>query len=436
MFVGAALTILTTLVGLAALDWRFAVAGLIATPIQGYALRWYLRTSRPIYAQGRTAEGRRTTTLLGVFAALPTLRAFRLGRGHLDDVEAGSRDAMEYEFRATHAATRFYGRLNGAEFVALAAILSTGYVLVHYGQASIGDATTAALFFAVLFNPINTVLGVFDSIQQATAALARLVGVTLAAPPPSTATAVPRAPLRVSADALRFGYGTDPDVVHGVDLRIGPGERVAVVGATGSGKSTLATLLAGLRQPRGGTVRLGGTALTDLDPDAVRRSIALVAQETHVFTGSIADNLRLARPDATGAEIREALTEAGAIGWVSALPGGVDTMVGTGGHPLTASQAQHLALVRLLLLDPALVILDEATAEAGSDAARLLDTAATRALAGRSAFVIAHRLSQATTADTIAVMDAGVIVERGTHDELLRRGGTYADLWRAWRAAG
>src|SRR5262249_31294567 len=159
-------------------------------------------------------------------------------------------------------------------------------------------------------------LGAFDGIQQANAALGRLVGVTTAAPPPRTVTAVSHPTHPLEADGLRYGYGDGPDVLHDVSLRIRPGEHGAVVGATGAGQSTLAALLVGLREPRHGTVRLGGTALTDLDPDALRRTIALVAQDTHVFAGSIADNLRLARSEAGTAEIRAALTETGAMAWV------------------------------------------------------------------------------------------------------------------------
>jgi len=176
-FLGSALAVVSALIGLAALDWRFALAGLLAVPIQVHTLRWYLRTSRPIYAAGRTAEGRRTAALLGAFAALPTVRAFRLSDRQRGLVEAGSLDAVEYELRATHAATRFYGRLNLAEFVGLGAILAVGYVLVRDGDVTLGAATTAALFFAGLFDPINTVLGTFDDIQRATAGLARLVGI-------------------------------------------------------------------------------------------------------------------------------------------------------------------------------------------------------------------------------------------------------------------
>jgi ABC-type multidrug transport system fused ATPase/permease subunit len=420
-FIAAGLTIAVTLAGLATLDWRFALAGLLAVPIQAHTLRWYLRTSRPIYAAGRVADGRRASALLAGFTALPTLRALCLGPSQRTRVEAASAASMEYEFAATGASTRFYGRLNLAEFTGLGAILLVAFLLVRAGLADVGAATTAALFFANLFNPINTVLAVFDSIQQAGAGLARLVGITtMVAPSPADTLDGPGA---IDAREVGFGYGDGPDVLHDVTSRLAPGEHLAIVGASGSGKSTLASLLAGLRQPRDGTLTVTGTT-------------ALVTQETHLFAGTIASNLLLAAPSATPDAIIAALETAGAADWVAALPDGTATLVGAGGVALAASQAQQLALARLLLLDPDIVVLDEATAEGGSDAARALDHAASAVISGRSAVVIAHRLSQAASADTILVMDRGYIIERGSHDELLASGGTYAALWTAWSRSG
>ena len=429
-FVSATLAIGAAFIGLAALDWRFLLAALIAVPVQLWTLRWYLRASRPVYAAGRAADGRRTAALLGTFAALPTVRALRLGPTRRTAAADRSLESAGYEIEATRLSTRFYGRLNCAEFIGLGAILAMAGVLVRDGEVTVGSATSAALFFAGLFGPINTVLGVFDDLQQAGAGLIRLLGVRDLPSP----TLVPHhnshsSPTALTLHDVTFSNGPAhspiPDAVHDISLRIEPGQHVAVVGVSGSGKSTLAGLVAGLYQPRSGSITVDGA------PPPNDR-IALVAQQPHVFAGTVADNLRLAAPAASADQLNEALTRSGAASWVGALPQGTETLVGAGGRPLTTGQAQHLALARLLLLNPDFVVLDEATAEGGSETARVLDEAAQTAIDGRGALLIAHRLSQAAAADRIVVMRDGRMVEGGTHEELVADGGAYALLWDAW----
>jgi len=232
----------------------------------------------------------------------------------------------------------------------------------------------------------------------------------------------------VELQEVRFGYDGVP-VLGGVTLVVDAGAHVAVVGTTGSGKSTLAALIAGVRAPDGGRVLLSGVPVGTIDGARRARAVAMVSQETHVFAGTVADNLRLGAPAAGEAEVRSALDAVGASAWVDGLPQGAATRVGAGGHPLTPQQAQHLALARLLLVDPAVAVLDEATAEAGSDVARTLDEAARDAIRGRTAIVVAHRLDQAAEADLVVVMEDGAIVEAGAPDELIERGGHFAALW-------
>ena len=435
-FLSAAVTIVVTLVGLGSLDWRFALAGVLAVPIQAWTLRWYLREARPIYAAARAAEGTRTATLIEAFGALPAIRALRLRGRALERIRGSSTAAVDIELSATRAATRFYGRLNVAEFVGLGAILLVGYVLVREHAASIGAATTAALFFAGLFGPINTVLAVVDQLQQATAGLARLLGVIASAEPaPQDPGERPAPATDLVADDVSFRYPSGPLALVGVSVRVPAGRRVAVVGATGSGKSTLATVVAGLRAPDGGSARIGGLPTARLDRARRGRTIAMVSQEVHVFSGTVADNLRLADPGASDEALSACLRETGADAWVDRLPQGMATVVGAGGRVLSRQEAQHLALARVLLLDPAFVVLDEATAEAGSDDARALDAAAAAAMRGRGALVVAHRLDQAAAADEIVVMAEGRVVERGSHAGLLAEDGVYRRLWSAWADA-
>ena len=234
------------------------------------------------------------------------------------------------------------------------------------------------------------------------------------------------------ADRVRFGYVAGADVLHEVSLRLRPGTRLALVGPSGAGKSTLGRLLAGIYAPRQGEVRLGGAELARMPAERVRRHVALVNQEHHVFVGSLRDNLLLARGDAAAEELWAALATVGADGWAGALPDGLDTEVGSGGTVLSPAQAQQVALARLVLADPHTLVLDEATSLLDPRAARHLERSLARVLDGRTVVAIAHRLHTAHDADVIAVVEDGRISEFGSHHDLVAAGGAYAALWRSW----
>jgi ATP-binding cassette subfamily C protein len=423
LLVLAGLEVGLTLVGLAVLDWRLALAGLAPLPVWVLATRWYARVSGPLYAAERAAEGRRTQSVLAGVGGAATVRAFRLRTPLLERIGRDSTAAVTASLAAMRAQSRFGAALNGAELVGVLALLVTGFWLVRAEAVTVGTATAAVLYFLRLFDPIGALLFLLDEAQSAGAALARLVGVADLPLPP--APAAPRRPRDASVrlTGVRHAYDGGPEVLHGVDLEIAPGERVAVVGPSGAGKTTLGAVLAGVQEPTAGGVTIGGVPLTDLAEP--RRHVAVVTQEVHVFAGTVADDLRLARPGATDAELRAALDRVGA-------DLALDAVVGDGGDELDATAAQLLALARLVLADPAVAVLDEATAEAGSAGARVLERAADAALAGRTAVVIAHRLTQAAAADRVVVLEKGRIVESGPHAELVAAGGSYAALWRAW----
>ncbi|MFN2626676.1 MAG: ABC transporter ATP-binding protein, partial [Mycobacteriales bacterium] len=224
------------------------------------------------------------------------------------------------------------------------------------------------------------------------------------------------------------------DVLRGVTLELRPGERLAIVGPSGAGKSTLGRLMAGIDGPREGRIDVGGVPLVDLTLGQLRGEVALVTQEHHVFVGTLAENLVLARPEATRDQLESALHAVDALEWATALPDGLDTVVGSGGHPLGEAQSQQVALARLVLADPHTLVLDEATALLDPRAARHLERSLAAVLRGRTVIAIAHRLHTAHDADIVAVVEDGRVVELGSHDELMERAGAYRDLWHSWRA--
>ncbi|MFD8603383.1 multidrug ABC transporter permease [Streptomyces sp. TSRI0445] len=451
------LAILLTLGALALLDVRFLLAALLAVPVQLLTARWYVRRALTLYADQRVANGAQQQQLLETIGGAVTVRGHRLEEQHTERSAGRSRKAVDLTMRSVNLVLGFYGRLHIAEYIGLAAVLIAGFWLVRDGAVSIGTATAAALYFHSLFGPVNAALVLLDDAQSAAAGLARLVGVTDLAEQPepeagkptagkpevgkpeagkAAPASVPRQRIAsseaaVTVHAVSHAYGPGRPVLHEVSLTLEPGEHVALVGTSGAGKSTLARIVAGVQQPTSGTVTSpagGGSA----PAGAGEHPIVLVTQEVHVFTGSLAEDLRLARPEATDADLRAALATVHALDWAEALPDGLGTVVGEGGHRLDPARAQQLALARLVLADPALAVLDEATAEAGSAGARVLERSAEAALDGRTALVVAHRLTQAVAADRVVVLEAGRVVESGPHDELRDADGPYAALWRAW----
>ncbi|MDX6741175.1 ABC transporter ATP-binding protein [Actinocorallia sp. A-T 12471] len=435
----AVVTVGVAFLGFLSLDWRLALAFTVVFPIHALALRWYLAKSGPLYARERRSSAERSRVLLGSLHGLGTVRAYRMHALQTERVRAASQRSVDDALRSLGLFSRFGMAMNGAEAVGLSTLLATGFFLVRADAVSVGAVTAAALLFHRLFSPLGILLLSFDDVQRAGAALARVVGVALVPPAKAAVARGPEGQVTLSCAGLGHSYDGHTPVVRDVDLRVPAGTSLAVVGASGAGKTTLAGLLGGAFPATRGTVTLadalGGVAVPDLAPDVLRDWVGIVSQETHVFTGTLREDVAFAAPDRTDAQILRALTDVGAAGWIAALPDGLDTRVGEGEHPLTAAQVQQLALARLLLRDPPVVVLDEATAEAGSAGARDLERAAAALVAGRTAVVVAHRLTQARDCDAIVVMDDGAIVESGTHTDLLARGGRYAALWSAWSGA-
>ncbi|GAA1400764.1 ABC transporter ATP-binding protein [Kitasatospora putterlickiae] len=394
------------------------------------AVRWYLRRAHAGYLAegdaasgladvlGSTAAGARTVEALGleerrIAAAAEAIERCRVTRTHTLYLRSVLFPVVEFSYVAP-----------------VAAVLLLGGALRGSGAVSVGAVVACALYVWRLAEPLDKVLLWLDQLQRGNASFARVEGVGRIEAPPVTGDARP-VDERIDVVGVRYAYQGERDVLHGVDLTVRPGERLAVVGPSGAGKSTLGRLLAGAEAPRTGRVTVGGVPVAELHPDRLRRHVVLVSQEHHVFLGTVRDNLRLAAPDATDQELHAALA-AVEVDWADELPDGLDTALGAGGHHLDARQAQQLALARVVLADPHTLILDEATSLLDPATARHTERSLAAVLKGRTVIAIAHRLHTAHDADRVAVMDGGRITELGSHDELLAADGGYAALWRSW----
>lgn len=432
--VSSVVAVTFTIAGLFALSWPLALAIAATIPFYASGLRWYLPRSGPVYAQERVVRGERAEALVSAVLSAPSVRAFSLGEAQLARIETRSTSAVQLAMKGFMLLMRFLGRNNRAEFLGLAFVLGLGYFLVHDGHTTVGAVTAATLYFQRLLNPIGGILFTFDDLQSAGASLARLAGVVSIHPRHQQPADSP-VPGGLELAEISHEYTPGSPVLHPMSLQLREGERVALVGESGAGKTTLAAIAAGVIRPSRGKVRVAGQDYEELGPRGIRSRVAMVSQEVHVFAGTILEAVTLAKPYATDQEVREALRLTLCDAWVTALPDGLDTVVGEHGHQLDPAQAQQLALARVLLQNPRILVLDEATAEAGSTGARDLDKAAARVLDGRTALIVAHRLTQSQAADRVLVLHEGVIVEEGSHDELVATGGRYADLWHAWSAS-
>ncbi|GGN08374.1 multidrug ABC transporter permease [Lentzea pudingi] len=438
MFSAVVLVVIAT-TGMFGLDWRLGLAGACALPAYWLALRWYLPRSQPLYRARSEAQADRAQALISGLDGIATVRAYRLENAFRDRVTAESWRVRNIGVDVFHFFGRFIGRENRAEFIGLGLIIVVGYLLVTGGQSSLGQVSVAALLFHKLFVPLGLIMAFFDEAQKSGAGVTRLVGVLTESGGDelvrsAVAVDADARPLPVSVRGLSFRYpDSEHDVLRDVDLEIPAGTSLALVGATGAGKTTLAALVAGTGTPLTGSVRIGSHDLADLDEAGARALVSILTQEAHVFAGPLAEDLRLAAPDATDDELMDALRTVGADTWVEALPSGLRTEVGEGGERLDATKVAQIALARLVLGRSPVVVLDESTAEAGSQGAAALERAALAACRGRTTLLVAHRLTQAVAADRIAVLNSGRVLEQGTHEELVALGGRYAALWAAWR---
>ena len=426
----------TTVLTVAAAVWvspAAALALVAGVPAIVIGTRWYLRRAPQGYLRERAAYASMAGTVGETVDGGLTVDALGLAEYRVRQVDEDLAEAYAAERYTLRLRTFWFPTAEIAYVLPVVAGVLWGGWLVHAGHASIGEVTAVILYAQQLADPVDRLISWLDEIQVGGASLARLVGIEAVPPDRFASGRLPTGDALAARD-VRYAYVPGRDVLHGIDLDLEPGERVAVVGPSGAGKSTLGRLLAGIHPPRTGRVEVGGVELVELPLETLRQEVALVTQEQHVFVGTLADNLRLARPQASEADLDGALAAVDALEWADALPDGLETVVGAGGERLTPPQTQQLALARLVLADPHTLVLDEATSLLDPRAARHLERSLASVLMGRTVVAIAHRLHTAHDADRVAVVEDGLLHELGTHDELIERDGAYAALWKSWQS--
>ena len=403
-----------------------------------FATRHYLKYAGVGYITESGTYSQINSTTTETVEGARTVEALDLGPRRIaigDDDIAQSNQAERYTMTLRNL---FFIFLDISYQLPLVGVVLLGTVGYTQGWVTLGQITTAAIYVQGLVEPMDRLIQVFDTLQVGLAATTRLLGVAEVPEDRTPGEDLPEGTDVVGSD-LRFAYRPGTDVLHGIDLNLRPGERLAIVGPSGSGKSTLGRLLAGINGPRTGEVGIGGVDVMGLPLDVLRTEVALVTQEHHVFVGSVRDNIVLARDrqlsgDEVDTAVVEALRAVDALDWVERLPQGLDTMLGHGRVHLTPAQAQQVALARLMVADPHTLVLDEATSLIDPRTARHLEGSMAALLADRTVIAIAHRLHTAHDADRIAVVIEGRIEELGSHAELLEKNGEYARLWRTWRS--
>ncbi len=431
-FVVSVMTVAATAVAAILTSPLAALALLLAALVQVPSTRWYLRRAGDGYLWEHASYARLNAVAAETVEGARTMDALGLQRARgrrFDEALAESWRAEQYTLGLR---LRWFPWLEIGFFLPVAGAVLWGGWLAYTGHVSVAAATTVTLYTQQALDPLGELISWLDEIQFAATSLSRILGVA-EVPPDRTATGALPLANDLDVDEVRYAYREGRDVLHGVSLDLRPGERLAIVGPSGAGKSTLGRLMAGIDGPRRGRITVGGVPLVDLELPVLRGEVALVTQEHHVFVGTLRDNLLLARPGADDAVLLGALAAVDAAAWARALPQGLDTVVGSGGHVLAEGQAQQLALARLVLADPHTLVLDEATSLLDPRAARHLERSLAAVVDGRTVVAIAHRLHTAHDADRVAVVEDGLISELGSHHELLAANGPYAALWRSWR---
>jgi ATP-binding cassette, subfamily B, bacterial len=438
--VSSVLSLLLIGAGMLLLDWQLALVVLAGFPPLAWLSAWFRRESVVAYRRTRTTIAQVIVQFVETFGGIRAVQAFRRERRNEEIFGGLNQEYAEATLWSQRLLAIFFPGVTLVGNLAIGAVLLYGGFRVIDHEMQVGVLVSFLLYLQRFFDPLIDLSQFYSTFQSAAAALEKISGVldeppSVPEPADPLALATPSGRARgreVRFDDVRFAYRT-ATVLPDLTLTIPAGQTVALVGTTGAGKTTVARLLARLYDPQGGRVLLDGVDVRQLDDRTLRREVVLITQENYLFTGSIAENIELGKPGASRAEIEAAATAIGAHGFISALPGGYDAPTGKNGGRLSAGQRQLISFARAFLAAPAVLVLDEATSLLDIPSERLVQDALQTILAGRTALIIAHRLSTVAIADRVLVLEHGQIIEDGSPAELLTAAGEYAALHAGWR---
>jgi ATP-binding cassette subfamily B protein len=434
-FLSAFLLLFLAFFLLLSLSWQLTLITLIVFPFLIAASVKFQRDSSKAYLEVREKVGANLSALQEGITGVRVIQAYAREDEQIRRFEESNRALFRSHMHSVKVSTWYFGLIEFAGIASSALIIGIGGWLVHRGTVSLGTVVAFVLLLANLFDPVQQLSQLYNTLQSAAAALHKLFGILDATPDVdevATPTELPATgDVVVSNITFSYAAGSRP-ALENVNLTLTAGTRLALVGPTGAGKSTLAKLMARLYDPQSGSVSFGGVDLRQASMEDLRRRIVVIPQEGFLFDGSVRDNLLIAKPTATESELLRALDNIGLRERFEALPEGLDTQVRERGSRLSAGERQLVALSRAALVDPAVLVLDEATSNLDPGTEMLVEAALEKLMVGRSVIVVAHRLSTVQRADKIAVVADAKISEIGTHDELIALGGHYALLASTW----
>lgn len=448
MFIQNILIFVGALVVIFIMSWQLALSTLVIVPPVLIASRWFRRESNRAYLEVRESIGQNLATLQEGLEGVRVVQAFGRERGWIRRFHATNEAQYEANLETVRISAKYFPFVEFTGVLGIAVVVGMGGLFVDQGIITVGTVLAFVLYLNSLFEPIQQLSQLYNTVQSAGAALHKVFGLLDTEGTVSEKLGAVDLPERgsIEVDGASFAYGGGPPdtagvqhpvgpmVLRDISLTVQPGERVALVGPTGAGKSTLAKLMVRFYDPREGTVRFAGVDLREATLASLRERIIVVPQEGFLFAGTVRDNIRVGRAEASDADVEKAIEALGLSDIIDGFPDGLDTEVRERGSRLSAGEKQLVSLARAALADPALLVLDEATSNLDPGTERHVERALETLTEGRTVIVVAHRLSTAARCDRIAVVDDGRLMEVGTHDELLERRGRYSRLFAAWDA--